>query len=185
MQKRIGFAVSKTKIFFSLCSISNHALTIILRLSQCLSFPEIPGFLNCCPLPGSSREVIIHNASFLPSPQFSLSDAPLLGAQGGDQSLLPPAGVGSCLGIGPRALPYPVAIPGEWVHPSNEYSWGLAVWRVGKPVQKRTRNTVRWRASSFVSGFLHSSLAESPVWCLKGLVWLESCWGLKKCCRNQ
>ena len=185
MQKRIGFAVSKTKIFFSLCSISNHALTIILRLSQCLSFPETPGFLNCCPLPGSSKEVISHNASLLPSPQFSLSDALFLGAQGGDQSLLPPAGVGSCLGIGPRALPYPVAIPGEWVHPSNEYSWGLAVWRVGKPVQKRTRNTVRWRASSFVSGFLHSSLAESPVWCLKGLVWLESCWGLKKCCRNQ
>ena len=80
MQKRIGFAVSKTKIFFSLCSISNHALTIILRLSQCLSFPETPGFLNCCPLPGSSKEVISHKASLLPSPQVSLTVAPFLGA---------------------------------------------------------------------------------------------------------
>ena len=156
--KKNWFCSFQKEKFLSLCLISNHTLTII------------RGY---------------HNAFPTLSPQVSQSVAPFLGAQGGDQSLLPPAGVGSCLGIGPRALPYPVAIPGEWVHPSNEYSWGLAVWRVGKPVQKRTRNTVRWRASSFVSGFLHSSLAESPVWCLKGLVWLESCWGLKKCCRNQ
>ena len=122
---------------------------------------------------------------FLWSPQVSLSDAPFLGAQGGDQSPLPPFGVGSCLGISPGALPYPVAIPGELVRPSNEYGWGSAVWRVGTPVQKRTRNTVRWRASSFISGFLHSSLAEPPVWRLKGLAWLESRWGLQKCCRNQ
>ena len=45
---------------------------------------------------------------FLWSPQISLSDAPFLGAQGGDQSPLLPFGVGSCLGTGPRALPYPV-----------------------------------------------------------------------------
>ena len=99
MQKRIGFAVSKKKNFFSLCSISNHALTIIQRLSQCLSFPESPGFLNCCSLLGSSKEVISHNASLLPSPQFSLSDAVFLGAQGGDQSPLLPVGVGPHWGL--------------------------------------------------------------------------------------
>ena len=126
-----------------------------------------------------------HNASLPPNPKVSLSDAPFLGAQGGDQSPLLPIGVGSCLGIGPGTLPYPVAIPGELVHPSNEYSWGSAIWRVRTPVQKRTQNTIRWHASSFASGFLHSSLTKPPVWRLKGLVWLESCWGLQKCCRNQ
>ena len=64
-----------------------------------LPSPKSPGFLNCCSLPGSSREVIIHNASLLPSPQFSLSDAPLLGAQGGDQSPLLPVGVGPHRGL--------------------------------------------------------------------------------------
>ena len=109
MQKRIGFAVSKKKNFFSLCSISNHALTIIQRLSQCLSFPESPGFLNCCSLLGSSKEVISHNASLLPSPQFSLSDAVFLGAQGGDQSPLLPIGVGPDWGAAPG--PYCILWP--------------------------------------------------------------------------
>ena len=52
---------------------------------------------------------------FLRSPQVSPSDAPFRGAQGGDQSPLLPVGVGSCLGTGPGALPYPVTIPGELV----------------------------------------------------------------------
>ena len=39
---------------------------------------------------------------FLPSPQFSLSDAPFLGAQGSDQPPLLPIGVGPCLGTGPE-----------------------------------------------------------------------------------
>ena len=48
--------------------------------------------------------------------------------------------VGSSWGkVSPRALPYPVAIPGELAHPSNESSWGLAVQRVRTLVQKRTR----------------------------------------------
>ena len=126
-----------------------------------------------------------HNASLTRGPQVSLSVAPFLRAQGGDQSPLPPVGVGSCGWIGPGALPYPVAIPGELARPSNEYGQGSAVWRVRTPVRKRTRNTVRWRAFSFVSGFLLSGLAEPPVWRLKGLAWLESCWGLLKCCRYQ
>ena len=103
--------------------------TIIQRLSQGLSFPEPPGFLNCCSFPGSSKEVISHNASLLPSPQFSLSDALFLGAQGGDQSPLLPAGVGP--DWGPAPGPYrilwsflanwsvhPMSLAGAW--PSGE-----------------------------------------------------------------
>ena len=118
--------------------------------------------LTCC-LPGRSKEVISHSASLLPSPQFSLSDAPFLGAQGSDQSPCLPVGVGSCLGTGPRALSYPVAIPSELVHPSNEYSWGSVIWSVRTAVRKRNQDTVRFRSSSFISRFLHSSLAEPPV----------------------
>ena len=66
------------------------------------------------------------------SPQVSLSDAPCE-PQGGDQSL----GVGSCLGTGPGASPYPVAIPGELVRPSTDSSWGAAVGRVRTLVRKR------------------------------------------------
>ena len=89
------------------------------------------------------------------------------------------------LGTGPRALPDPVAIPGVLVHPSNESSRGSAFWRVGTLVQKRTQNTIRWCTFLFISGSLHSSQAEPPVQWLKGPAWLESCWGLQKCCRNQ
>ena len=71
---------------------------------------------------------------FFPSPQVSLSEAPFLGAQGSDQAPLLPTGVGSCLETSPRALPYPVATPGELVHPSNESSWGSAIRRVGTRV---------------------------------------------------
>ena len=74
----------------SLPSVSNHAYTVTQRLSQYLPFP---------------------------SPQVSLSDAPFLGAQGGDQSPLPPTGIGSCLGTGPGALPYPVAFLVSWSVP--------------------------------------------------------------------
>ena len=80
---------------------------------------------------------------FFQSSQVSLSDAPFLGAQGGDQSLLQ-IWVVLCLGTSPGALPYPVGIPGELVHPSNEPSWGSTIQRVGTPVRKRTQNTVRW-----------------------------------------
>ena len=38
---------------------------------------------------------------FLPSPQVSLTDAPFLGAPGGDQSLLLPIGLGSAWGLAP------------------------------------------------------------------------------------
>ena len=128
-----------------------------------------------------------YHSRCLPSSQVprSLSDAPLLGAQGGNQSPLLPVGVGSCLGTIPWASPYPVAIPGELVCSSSEFSWCSVIRRVGTPVGKRTQNTIRWRASLFVSWFLHSSPTKPPVQQLKGLAWLESCWGLQKCCRNQ
>ena len=71
---------------------------------------------------------------FLPSPQISLSDAPFLGAQRGNQSPLLLVGIGSCLGTDPRALPYPVAFPGELVCPFNESSQGSAVQRFGTPI---------------------------------------------------
>ena len=134
---------------------------------------------------GALRSLSFMMPPFLPSPQISLVDAPFLGAHRGAQSPLLLVGIGSCLGTDPRALPYPVAIPGELIRPSNESSWGSAKWRIGMPVWKRTRNTIRWHASSFISGFLRSSAAEPPVWQLNGLAWLESCWGLQKCCRNQ
>ena len=128
----------------SLSIQSAHSSTIIQRLSQYHPSSESPGFLNCCSLPRSSK-VISHDASlllspqgslivvapflgapmrlsfmmplFLPSPQVSFSDAPFLGTQGSDQSPLLCVEVGSCLGTGPRALPYPVAPPGKLVVP--------------------------------------------------------------------
>ena len=60
----------KKKINLSLRSISNHTLTIIQRLSQCLPSPESPGFLNCCFLPGSPRRWSVSSSTrwgrFLP-----------------------------------------------------------------------------------------------------------------------
>ena len=125
-----------------------------------------------------------HNASLLPSPQVSVTVAPFLGApRRGYQS-------STCwgrtwLGTGPGALPDPVAIPGELVRPSSESSLGSAIQRIGTPVWKKTRNTVGWPTSVFVSGFLCSSLAEPPVQLLSRPAWVESHWGFQKCCRNQ
>ena len=113
-----------------------------------------------------------HNTSLFPSPQGSLSDAPFLGAQGGDQSPLLPIGVGFCLGTGPGALPYPMAIPGELVHPSNESSQGSAIRRVRTPAGKRTGRP-SGGASSLGSGLLCSDLAEPPVPWLRGPAWLN------------
>ena len=85
-----------------------------------------------------------HNTSLLLSPQVSLTVAPFLGAPGGDQSPLRPVRVGSSCGkeegvgsswgkASPTALPYPVAIPGELVHPSNESV-------AGRGTRSRARN---------------------------------------------
>ena len=78
--KKNWFCSLQKEKFLSLCSISNRALIIIQWVSQCLPSPKSPGFLNCCSLPGSSKEVISHNASLLLSPQVSLTVAPFLGA---------------------------------------------------------------------------------------------------------
>ena len=89
------------------------------------------------------------------------------------------------MGTSPKALSYPVIIPAELVCPSNESIGGLAIHRVGTVDGKGTQDTVRWGASSFISGFLHSNVAEPPVLRLQGPASLEFCWGLQKCCRNQ
>ena len=56
-----------------------------------------------------------------------------------------------------------MATPGEMVHPSNESSWGLVIQRVRTRVQKRTQNTIRWRASSLVLGFLRTPEFLEPI----------------------
>ena len=114
---------------------------------------------------------------YLMSPSWEL--------QGGDQSLLLPVGVGTDWGLapGPYLILWPFLV--SWSVPPVSPSGGSATWRVGTPGWKRTRNTIRWHASSFILGFLCSSPAKPPVWRLKGSAWLESCWGLQKCCRNQ
>ena len=115
MCKNNWFCSFQKERFLSLCSISSHTLTIIKRPSQHLPSPESPGFLNCCSLPG----------------RWSVSSSTHWGR--------------TWLGTGSGALPDPMAILGELVHPSNESSWAFAVWSVRTPVQKRTRNiTPAW-----------------------------------------
>ena len=71
---------------------------------------------------------------FLPSPQFSLSDAPFLGAQGGDQSPFLPVGVCPDWGLAPE--PYlilwpflvswsipPISLVGAWPSRGSEYQF--------------------------------------------------------------
>ena len=141
--------------------------------------------LTVAPFLGTPRKVSVTMPPFPLSPQVSLSDAPFLGAPRRWSVSSSTWWGRSGLGTGLGALPDPVAIPGELVRPSNESSRGLAVPRVGAPVWKRTRNTVRWHACSFTWGFLRSSPAKPPIQRLKGPAWLESHWGLQKCGRNQ
>ena len=124
-----------------------------------------------------------HNAPLLLSPQVSLTVAPFLGAPRRWSVSSSTCWGRTWLGTGPKTLP--VAIPSELVRPSNESGQGSASQRVRTPVWKRTWNTARWHTSSFISGLLRSDPAEPPVWWLKGPAWLESLWGLQKCCRNQ
>ena len=152
MQKELDLQIPKWKISL-VCSISNHSLTILQRLSQCLPSPESSGFLNCYSLPGSSKEVSSQDTFLLLSSQFSLSDAPFLGApRRWSVSSSTHWIKTSWLGTGPRPLPDPVAIPGELVCPFNESGQGSAIQRVRAPFQKSTENTIRYHTSLFVSG---------------------------------
>ena len=118
----------------------------------------------------------------LPSPQVSLTDAPFL--QTPRMWSVSSTTCGNWVGLAQG--PYLILWPLWWVdHTSSESSWGSAVWRERTLVRKRTWNTVRWCPSSFVSGFLHSSLVEPPIQRLRGLAWLASPWGLQKCSRKQ
>ena len=134
MQKELALQFQKEK-FLSLRSISNYTHTVIQRLSQCLPSPESPEFLNCCSLPRSSKEVISHSASLLLSPQFSLSDAPFLGAPR-RWSVFSTHWGKTWLDTSPVALPDPAAIPGELFCPSNGSGQGSAIQIVGTPFQE-------------------------------------------------
>ena len=82
-------------------SVSNHAYTIMQRLSQYHPFPQSPGLSIWCSLPGSSKEVI--------------------------SLLFFPRGRIFWLGTGPSTLYYSVAVPGELVHRSSESGQGSAI----------------------------------------------------------
>ena len=121
-----------------------------------------------------------HNTSLFPSPQVSLFDIPFLGAPKRWSVSSFTCWSRTWLGIGPGALPDLVAVPGEFVCPANESGQGMAIRRVRAPVWKRTQNTIRWYASSFILGLLHSDPAEPLFQRLKGPAWLEFCWSLQK-----
>ena len=72
-------------------------------------FPQGPRFPLLLLPSWESQGVVIHDASLPLSPQFSLSDAPFLGAQGGDQPPLLPVGVGPDWGLAPG--PYLILWP--------------------------------------------------------------------------
>ena len=114
-----------------------------------------------------------------------LSDAPFLGAPRRWSASSSTHWGRTWLGDWPQALPDTAATPGKLVCASSESDRGSAVQRVRTPVWKRTRSTVRWHTSLFVSGLLRSSQAKPPVRQLKRPAWLESRWSLQKCCRNQ
>ena len=77
-----------------------------------------------------------HNASLLPSPQVSLSDAPFLGAPRRWSVSSTYWGKISWLRFDPRALPDPMASPGELFCPSNGSGQGSAIQIVGTPFQE-------------------------------------------------
>ena len=137
-------------------------------------FPQGPRFPLLLLPSWESQGVVIHDASLPLSPQFSLSDAPFLGAPR-RWSVFSTHWGKTWLDTSPVALPDPVAIPSELVRPSNESRRGLAIWRVRTLIGKRTWNTVRWRASPFILGFLHSSpakpLVARPGWSKGTLRW--------------
>ena len=98
--KRIVFVVSKRKIsltqFNQQSRTHNHSEAITMP-----PFPQGPRFPLLLLPSWESQGVVIHDASLPLSPQFSLSDAPFLGAQGGDQPPLLPVGVGPDWGLAP------------------------------------------------------------------------------------
>ena len=94
-----------------------------------------------------------HNTSLLPSPQVSLTVAPFLGAPRRWSVSSSTHWGRTWLGTGSGALPAPMAILDELVHPSNQSSWAFAIWNVRTPVQKRTQNITQawlshWSGSS-------------------------------------
>ena len=153
----------RKKKFLSLCAISNHALTIFQRLSQCLS-------------PGSYKAVISHNASLLLSPGSPYLMLPPWECQGGDQSPLLPIGAGLNwrLALGPYLILWLLLV--GWSIPPKS----LVGIRLSRELEHQCG-----REPGIPSGGTppHSSRdsfapawAQPAFWRLKGLVWLESCW---------
>ena len=97
--------------------------------------------------------------------------------QGGDQSPLLPVGVGLDWGLAPG--PYLIL----WLF---LVSWSIPpmspvrAWLSGESEHWSKREPEYHQVVC-----LRSRQAEPPVRRLKGPAWLESCWGLQKCCRNQ
>ena len=125
--KIIGFAVYKKKNF-SLCSISNHAVTFSgYHNASLLPSPQVS--LTVAPFQGTPRRLSVTMPPFPLSPQFSLSDAPSWELQGGDQSPLLPIGVGPDWGLalGPYLILWPFLVSWSvpqvspvWARPSRE-----------------------------------------------------------------
>ena len=182
MQKELVLHFPKGKI--SLHSISNHTLTIIQRLSQCLPSSESPGFLNHCPLPGSPKEIISHDASLPPESTGFLNCSSLPGSsrRWSVSSSIRWGRFYLGTGPGPSLILWPFLV--SWSIPPMSLV-GLSHPEHWNTILKENPYTIRWRAFSFVLGFLCSSPAKPPVQQLKGSAWLESHWGLQKCCRNQ
>ena len=120
-----------------------------------------------------------HNTSLFPGPQSYLMFASWE-PKGGDEFPLLPVGIGSDWGLapGPYLILWPFLV--SWSIPPMSPVRAQPS-RVRMPVWKRTWNTGRLHASSFILGFLCSD----PVEPAQGAAWLESLWGLQKCCRNQ
>ena len=75
MWKELVFQFPKRK--FSLTpSISNHTLTVIQRLSQCLPSPESPGSLTVAPFLGTPRRWSVSSSTYLGRSDWRLAPGP-------------------------------------------------------------------------------------------------------------
>ena len=124
MQKRIGFAVFKKKLFsHSIQSTIMHSQSFRgYHSASLLLSPQVS--LTIARFLGAPRRLSV-NAFLLLSPQVSLTVAPFLGAPRRWSVSSSTRWGRTWLGTGPGAFRDPVAIPGELVCLSKEPGWGL------------------------------------------------------------
>ena len=122
-----------------------------------------------------------HNTSLLLSPQVSLSEAPFLGAQGGDLSSLYPLGSAPAWGLapGPYLILWPFLV-----------SWSIPPMRpVGARPSGESEHPSEREHGKLTGGSppCTSRGFSTPTWPSQqsGSSRLESRWGLQKCYRNQ